>query len=291
MRISIVIPTYNRAHIIEPAIKSILKQTLADWELIIVDDGSTDNTAEVIKKYLGDSRIRYVQKENSGAAESRNVGVAHATADVITFLDSDDEAEPHWLETMANAMQQEEADIVCCGLSRIDADGKVLEVKMPKKQSALFNGITAKFTNGGSYMMKKSIFEAVGGFDKDLLAGQHTELAMRLVPYVEAKGLKIHNIFESLIRINIHDGARIRTNYKAKYLGSSHTYRKHYNLFKKSKNAKSRFEGIIAFNAYQLGYYAEARSFGLKSFLTKPTLKDFLRFTKYLLAVKRVNTR
>lgn len=291
MKISIVIPTYNRAHIIEPAIKSILKQTLTDWELIIVDDGSTDNTAEVIEKYLSDSRVNYIQKENSGAAESRNVGVANATAEVITFLDSDDEAEPHWLQTMAERMEQDRADLVCCGLSRLDADGKIIEVKMPKKQSALFNGITCKITNGGSYMLKKPIFKEIGGFDKDLQAGQHTELAMRLVPYIEAKGLKISNIYESLIRINIHDGERIRTNYKAKYLGSSHTYHKHYNLFKKSKNAKSRFEGIIAFNAYKLGYYAEARAYGLKSFLTKPTIKDFLRYTKYLLTVKGSNSR
>ena len=287
MKVSIVIPTYNRAHLIEPAIRSILKQTHSEWELLIVDDGSTDNTDAVIEQYLRDARVKYIKKENSGAAESRNVGVANATADVITFLDSDDEAEPHWLQTMTGRMEQDGADVVCCGLSRYDANGKVVDVKMPKKQSALFNGVTCKITNGGSFMMKRYIFDAIGGYDKDLRAGQHTELAMRLVPYVEAKGLKISNIYESLIRINIHEGDRIRTNYKAKYLGSSHTYHKHYNLFKKSKNAKSRFEGIIAFNAYKLGYLSEARTYAWKSFMTKPTVKDFLRFTKYLLAVNK----
>ena len=214
------------------------------------------------------------------------MGVANATADIITFLDSDDEAEPFWLDKMLQTMAREKADIVCCGLSRFDKQGNLVDVKMPKKLSALFNGITGKFTNGGSFMMKKDIFEAIGGYDPELRAGQHTELAMRLVPYVEKNGLKIANIHESLIRINIHDGVRIRTNHKAKYLGSSHTYHKHYDLFKKSKNAKSRFEGIIAFNAYKLGHMSEARAFGLRSFLTKPTLKDFLRFMKYLLAVK-----
>lgn len=286
-QVSVIIPTYNRAHLLEPAIRSVINQTLPDWELLIVDDGSTDNTPAVVEKYLDDSRIKYIQKKNSGAGHSRNVGVAHASHSIITFLDSDDEAEPVWLEKMRHEIVHGQADIVCCGLSRYDSDGKLIDTKMPHKLSTLFNGITGKFTNGGSFMLKRSIFEAIGGYDPALPSGQHTELAMRLVPYVEEQGLKITNLQESLLRIHVHGGARIRTNYKAKYLGSSYTYRKHYNLFKKSKNAKSRYEGIIAYSAYRLGYMKEARQFAWKSFATKPTVIDFLRFAKYLFTLRR----
>lgn len=287
MKVSITIPTYNRAHLIGKAIQSVLRQTHESWELLVVDDGSTDDTEEAVKEFLSNPKVRYIKKENSGAGHSRNVGVAHSTADIITFLDSDDEAEPFWLEKMTQRLAEDKSDIVCCGLSRYDVNGELIDVKMPKKLSTLFNGITGKFTNGGSFMMKKHIFEAIGGYDPEVRSGQHTELAMRLVPHVEAHGLKISNINESLIRINIHPGARIRTNYKAKYQGSLHTYKKHYSLFQKSKNAKSRYEGIIAFCAYKLGYLSVARTYGLKSFLTRPTLKDFLRYTRYLLSIRK----
>src|SRR5688572_15780741 len=98
--VSIVIPTYNRAHLISRAIASVINQTFGEWELIIADDGSTDNTQEVVKGFLHDSRIRYYKKGNSGAAESRNAGVKIASGNYVSFLDSDDEADPFWMEKM-----------------------------------------------------------------------------------------------------------------------------------------------------------------------------------------------
>ena len=68
MKVSITIPTYNRAHLIEPAIKSIFNQTVTDWELIVVDDGSSDNTAEVVEKYLADPRVRNVRRRTLAQA-------------------------------------------------------------------------------------------------------------------------------------------------------------------------------------------------------------------------------
>ena len=93
--ISIIMPTYNRAYIIEQAIESILVQTYKDWELIIVDDASTDTTEQVVSKYLC-SKIRYyVNNENKGANYSRNFGADCAKGEVLTFLDSDN----YWPET------------------------------------------------------------------------------------------------------------------------------------------------------------------------------------------------
>ncbi len=102
--ISIIVPTHNRAWCIERAIKSILDQSSKNWELIIVDDGSTDNTQEVVNTYLSDSRISYFHKENGGVGSARNFGVSKAKAKYVTFLDSDD-------ELMNNAIFQMEKDI------------------------------------------------------------------------------------------------------------------------------------------------------------------------------------
>lgn len=88
--ISIIIPTYNRGYIIKDSIKSILNQTYTDFELIIVDDGSTDNTTDVVKS-IKDKRIKYIKYENNkGACYARNVGIKAAKGDYITFHDSDD---------------------------------------------------------------------------------------------------------------------------------------------------------------------------------------------------------
>lgn len=93
---SIVIPTYNRAHLIERALTSILNQTLQDYEILVVDDGSNDNTGELIQK-LNITQLKYIKTQNFGVAHARNVGIKNAGGSYITFLDSDDLMEPHHL--------------------------------------------------------------------------------------------------------------------------------------------------------------------------------------------------
>jgi len=92
-------PTFNRAYIIGKAINTILAQTDANWELIIVDDGSSDNTKQVIDD-LRDNRIRYIYQKNAGVAEARNTGLASARGEWIAYLDSDNELLPEYLEVM-----------------------------------------------------------------------------------------------------------------------------------------------------------------------------------------------
>jgi len=93
--ISIIVPTYNRQNLIKDAIQSVVKQTYKDWELIIVDDGSTDNTKSIVSEYTKkDSRIRYFYKKNGGQGSARNLGVLESKGEYVAFLDSDDE----WLE-------------------------------------------------------------------------------------------------------------------------------------------------------------------------------------------------
>lgn len=92
-------PTYNRAYIIQMAISSVVAQTDQDWELIIVDDGSTDNTKELVEA-LGHDRIRYVFQENAGVAAARNRGLSEAYGEWIAYLDSDNELSPRYLSVM-----------------------------------------------------------------------------------------------------------------------------------------------------------------------------------------------
>lgn len=96
---SIVIPTYNRAYILPNAIESILQQTFHDWHLTIVDDGSTDDTRDIMDHFLCDPRISYVYQENRGVSSARNRGLSGSIADWVTYVDSDDIVYPHYLET------------------------------------------------------------------------------------------------------------------------------------------------------------------------------------------------
>ncbi|MFN9338956.1 MAG: glycosyltransferase family 2 protein, partial [Candidatus Kapaibacterium sp.] len=91
---SVIMPTYNRAQLIERALQSLLAQTEKDWELIIVDDGSTDNTNELIRRFIADNpqyAVRYSYHSNRGTGLSRNAGIMQACGMYVTFLDSDDE--------------------------------------------------------------------------------------------------------------------------------------------------------------------------------------------------------
>lgn len=98
MFFSIVIPTYNRANIISYAINSILNQTFSDYEILIVDDGSFDNTAQMVKSFSNE-RIKYIKTENQGVAHARNVGITNSSGTYVGFLDSDDLMETYHLQT------------------------------------------------------------------------------------------------------------------------------------------------------------------------------------------------
>ncbi|QQS19170.1 glycosyltransferase [Candidatus Saccharibacteria bacterium] len=97
--VSIIMPTYNRGYAIGYAIESVLSQTYDEWELIVVDDGSTDNTSELIRGYH-DKRITYIKQFNAGAASARNHGLSVSRGTLVAYLDSDNELLPHYLATM-----------------------------------------------------------------------------------------------------------------------------------------------------------------------------------------------
>ena len=132
--ISVIIPTYNRAHLIKRSAQSVLNQTYKNLELIIVDDGSTDNTKEVIDS-LNDERIVYVKQENHGVSSARNTGINVANGKYIAFQDSDDIWHSDKLEKQINTLKQNNADIVFC---KIFKHGNIIKRVVSKKFKAGF---------------------------------------------------------------------------------------------------------------------------------------------------------
>ena len=115
IKVSIIMPIYNASRYLEPAIDSILAQTLPEIEVICVDDGSTDKSLEILKEYQkNDDRIRIVTQTNAGPAHARNNGIRRARGKYIAFLDADDFVEPTFIEDLYNTAKQDNLDIAIC---------------------------------------------------------------------------------------------------------------------------------------------------------------------------------
>lgn len=178
--VSIIMPTYNRGYIISRAIDSILNQTFSNFELIIVDDCSIDDTEEIVKKY-NDSRIKYIKLEkNSGANYARNVGLKYAKGDFITFQDSDDYSLERRLEIELNTLKEKNVDWVFTSFVKIDRKKKKI---VPKKQ-ILMDEIEKKLLYGNFIttqvlFAKREIFEKLT-FDPSLPRFQDWDLVIRM---------------------------------------------------------------------------------------------------------------
>lgn len=134
--ISIVTPSYNSSNYILKTIESVLIQTYEDWELIIVDDCSTDSSCEIIQSFIdSDSRIKLIkQDQNGGAAAARNTGIEHAKGQFIAFLDSDDYWHPEKLEKQLKYFEQYDVDVVFSEYYRFNSSGIIGKVSVPQQE-------------------------------------------------------------------------------------------------------------------------------------------------------------
>jgi glycosyltransferase involved in cell wall biosynthesis len=180
-KVSICIPTYNREELLKETIESIFMQTYKDYEVVIVDDGSTDDTEQMIKDT--GYPVRYYWQENSGDAAARNKLIKLADGRYISFLDSDDLLPPDALERMVDVMSQEPEDVIVYGpYVAIDRDGNVCKRKRKKLYSGyitqdLFENI---LVHSCGSMFPKKVLEEAGGFNEALPLCADYDLWLRL---------------------------------------------------------------------------------------------------------------
>jgi glycosyltransferase involved in cell wall biosynthesis len=271
--ISIVIPVYNRQHLIGRALTSLQRQTFTDFEVIVVDDGSRDDPGSVVRS-MNDPRMRYVRQQNAGATVARNRGAAEASAKYLTFLDSDDEAQPEWLSKMLGALERTGAEAVSCGVETVEdgpgAEVTFKDIRLPREFGPIFPNQTGMFTNGGSFVLLHERFAEIGGYDPLLRSGQHTELAFRLVPAILERGGTITAVMEPLIRVHVHAGPRIRGNPAMIYAGSSRTLDKHKALFARDPKYFANYHAVAGVNAAYLGELKAARHHLLQALRIDP---------------------
>ncbi len=180
-KVSVIIPAYNQGHFLGEAIESVLAQTHQDFEIIIVDDGSIDNTSEVAQGFSG-SRIKYVYQENAGLSAARNTGIRYATGAYLTYLDSDDLFLPRKLELLTQAfVANPNLGFVAGQAILIDEHGeplnRVFDTPSPEDGSQLLLGNPFHV---GAILVRRSWQERVGFFDTSLRSYEDWDMWLRL---------------------------------------------------------------------------------------------------------------
>ena len=202
--ISVLLSCYNGARWLDEAINSVLSQTFGDFEFIIVDDGSTDNSPEIIKRYAEqDARVVVIAKRNTGLADSLNVGIRQARGEWIARLDADDICEPARLEMqLAKARENPGLVYVGSGLFVIDENGNVNKVfHYPEDHSSLLKNLTTarKFPPHSSAFYRTDVARSVGGYRCLLRRAQDHDLWLRLADVGEFSA-----IYDPLVKIRKH---------------------------------------------------------------------------------------
>jgi glycosyltransferase involved in cell wall biosynthesis len=179
--VSVIIPTYNRASWLKGAIDSVLNQTFSNFELLIVDDGSTDNTKELVDSY-GD-KIKYIFQPNQGPAAARNSGIKNRQVELISFLDSDDRWLKDKLQTQVNLMTADPSIKICYTDEIWIRRGKRVN---PKKIHQKYSGwiyqqcLPLCIISPSSVIIHREVFEKVGLFDESLLVCEDYDLWLRV---------------------------------------------------------------------------------------------------------------
>lgn len=223
-KVSIIIPTFNRAYLLARAIESVLAQTYKDFEIVVIDDASTDNTKEVVKSF-DDKNIQYIyHKKNMGGAAARNTGIKIARGYYIAFLDDDDEWLGNKLEKQVEAMKKLPCDTwggIYCGFYNI-IDGKVTMVEASKKGDLKKEILNMEVDIGASstLLFSKEAIMKIGFFDESFERHQDWEYLIRFF-----RKYKLFCLKEPLVKVygrrdSIPSGekmARVKYKYLYKY--------------------------------------------------------------------------
>ena len=203
MKVSIVIPTYNCSEYLSEAIDSVLKQTYRNLEIIVIDDGSIDNTRDILNQYQQDypDRIRSIYQENLGVAVARNNGIKNAQGEVIALLDADDIWVPEMLECMVKSIKLDSSiGLVHANMTRMSEDGVPFDTPVRKTQyltGFIFEHIFLRKAHifGNAVLFRRECCEQVGLYDENLskLGCEDRDLWLRI-----AKQYKVQHVDKTL---------------------------------------------------------------------------------------------
>jgi glycosyltransferase involved in cell wall biosynthesis len=180
-RVNVVLPTHNHGRYLPTAIKSVREQKWPGLEIIVVDDGSTDETPRVMEELVGED-LRYIRQANAGVSAARNRGISESSGEWVAFLDADCYWLPQKLERQLRAVEEEKADFAYGGSMLIDDEGNALKVYRPDSKSNLVSALVwGNLFPTSSVIVRRACLEKVGVFDESLpTLGEDWDLWLRL---------------------------------------------------------------------------------------------------------------
>lgn len=276
-QVTVIIPTYNRAHLVKDAVESVLNQTYQDFELIVIDDGSTDNTREVLAVYK--DKLTYIYQDNQGRSSARNHGIKLGIGEYIAFLDSDDVWFPDKLERQVPVLESAPPDVVLVHGYKCIVDENLQplpgwELKLRKSYTLAEKGeetyenylyFNCIFTS--TILVRKTTIIEIDGYDASIGSLEDFDLYLRLL----LKGYNFAFISEpSLIKYRWHED---NTDERSSNFGYVQVYDKHLHECLKLgdsmriANAKKLLYQGLAKAHYRLGNYDKSRDYWQKAFI------------------------
>ena len=276
MLISVVIPTYNRGHLIRKCIESVLAQTYKDIEVIVVDDGSTDNTKEVIKG-ISDNRVRYLYQKNQGACVARNLGIESAKGEYIAFQDSDDEWLPDKLEKQNEILERNpDIDIVCCKTICKKLDGTEFVSLKTRNEGIIGIDAGPYGISTQTLLVRKNVFKDVT-FDPNVTRYQDLDFLLCAI-----KKHKLYCVSECLV-IRHHENDSISTHPDRVYKMTEYFQKKHADVIKEKKQFLSYFLASALIDESRHLPGKEKKKYIRKALELKPSLKIISKIIIYSL--------
>lgn len=295
--VSVIIPTYNSEKYISCAVDSVLAQNYKELEIIVIDDGSTDKTQTIIKKYS--NNVRYIYQKNSGLSNARNKGIKSSKGEFIAILDSDDEWLPKKIELQMEVMRKSASiGIVSCGGYLIDSNGRIeglVERKNYSSNRLLINDLLLKnVVSGGSFaLIRKKCFDKVGMFDENLSSAEDWDMWLRIAKYFD-----IRFVEKPLARIRVRqESMSAPRNVDTMLINELKVIDKFY-----SDNGHMGFAPFAKNKAYSLRYYYAswayseigminmARNYIVKSILMFPFKISSYKNSRIKLLIKAFST-
>ena len=215
--VSVIMPAYNTEKYIAESIQSVLDQSYTNWELLVVDDGSTDQTAEIVRAFAAkDGRVKYLFQQNGGQSKARNTGIQNAGGSLLAFLDSDDVWLPEKLQLQMRTMVATKVDVVYSngfviyepGAASGPSDFPIIagSVEGPKMFDLL---LLLNFIPVQSVVLRREVFDKAGPFDESLLCEDY-DLWLKIA----ASGASFYGMSEKLIKYRRHPTATTHENSK-----------------------------------------------------------------------------
>ncbi len=289
--ISIIIPTFNRAEYVVQAVRSVFAQTFADYEVIVVDDGSTDKTNEVLSVFKGEPNFQYHYQPNKGRSEARNQGFTLARGHFVLFLDSDDLLFPDALAQLYEAAQNSDADLIVGQVQFANEQLKNLWLLKPSRETCREGKLTYPslitgryFLLPGAVLLRRKCLQEVAGFDSTLEPCEDYDFYLRM-----ALRYELTCIERTVLQYRIHGG---NTDMKEIYEGGLKVARRHLRFLEETESippsvrraSRANWMVKVADNNYNLRKNHEALKHYLRALTLRPALVFDRRIDRQILA-------